>query len=478
MWIFPARVGQPVSGPISASLAAEDLREYAGQLKTLFPVSAPEDRTDSVRRLLRARASAWLARLWAADTSAVVGAQRIPLATVAMYAGDDRSAMQQLDAWLAEFNRHPDDQSIALASAVALFADPEQRQDDLDRHFLVALSYTRRLLALPTTGYAARRDSLDVANRKIQAMSTILLAASALRRDEVLLASADSILAMLALLPHNNRTRLIQSVFPYTALATATLALPNGHVRLNVLAERLRQLVTRRANEWPANVSTADKNAMHARDERAVRDAFAPFALIGQPAPLIRAHAWLNTTDSSYAAVPRDHSFADGIVRLVTFSPWTESRLAAFDRIQRRVPSGVQVVVVTETVGYAGPDLVGPAAEVAWLTTFYRSMRHFAFVVAIWAGDKVPQEPALPPVPGVAAPGNPRDSLPPVTVTFQRMLPAPSPANAAYQDALHLNDCVLIDGHGIIRGYANLSHRDDEAAIVARLSALREPSTP
>jgi hypothetical protein len=139
------------------------------------------------------------------------------------------------------------------------------------------------------------------------------------------------------------------------------------------------------------------------------------------------------------------------------------------DRIQRHVPPGVQVVIVTETEGHAGPDLLNPADEVAWLDTLYTTQRHLSCVVAIWAGEKQAQEPPLPPV---ALPGG--DT---VTVHFQRYLPTPSPANVAYQVITQQSDGVIVDGRGLIRSYHDLATREDEADIIRTLTSLRGQTT-
>jgi len=198
-------------------------------------------------------------------------------------------------------------------------------------------------------------------------------------------------------------------------------------------------------------------------EQEQVRTMFRTFAMIGQPAPPVVAHAWLNTPDSLYVATPHMHPFNDGIVRLIAFGSRNDGRLAMLEQIQRQFPTGVQVLFVTETEGHVGPDLSSPADEVTWLTAFYTRTKRLTFPIALWAGDKVSQEGPLSADSTTWGPAVIRDGHdgtrthpqepqePPVTVAYQRQLPAPSPVPAAYRFAVDRNYCVIVDGQGVIR---------------------------
>jgi hypothetical protein len=360
-----------------------------------------------------------------------------------------------------------------------LFGDTLQDRARLARNASVVDAYLERLLALPPRGYANRSDSEAVAQRRWRAMSVRLQIADALGAPDQLLAQVDPFLAMASTLAYDDRMALIGDEFPYIAVASALVRTANGRSRLDSLKTRLIQLAHRRDDEWPAHIPVANRPSVAARERRDMLDHFVPFDMLGQPAPPVLAHAWLNTTDSAYLATPHSHPFNEGVIRVLAFGPRSDSTLPVLDRIQRHFPTGVQVVFVTETEGHGGPDLLSPADEVTWLTQFYRRVRHVTIPIAVWAGQKAPQEPALPPVPVVQpTTGRPTDgqgttsASDQVIVDFQRYLPVPSPTRAAYRLLTRNGEWVIVDGTGAIRGYQLVKTRAQESVLVRRLSAL------
>lgn len=476
---FLTSTGGMVVAEATAALAVQDVSTYEQQLATLFPLSADYYPGDSLRRLGVLRAQDWLNRINNPHNANAHGRQLVALAMVAWRAEQDSLAKALIDARLAELTNRPAEQSTTLAAAIVLFGDTTQDRARLARNVSVVDAYFKRLLALPARGYASRNDSEAVAQRRWRAMSARLHVADALGDPDLLLAQLEPFLTMASALTYDDRMALIGDGFPYVAVASALVRTANGRSRLDSLKTWLLQLTRRRDDEWPARIPVANRPAIAAREAHEMLEHFVPFDMLGQPAPPVLAHAWLNTRDSTYLATPRSHPFNDGMIRVLAFGPRSDSTLPVLDRIQRHFPAGVQVVFVTETEGHGGPDLLSPADEVAWLTQFYRHVRHVTIPIAVWAGQKAPQEAALPPVPvGQPAAGRSTDSpgttsaSDQVIVNFQRYLPVPSPTRSAYRLLTHEGEWVIIDGTGAIRGYQLVKTRAQEAVLVRRLSAL------
>jgi len=450
--------------PSTATLAVEDLRQFQSQLDGVFPLSAEYYPADSLQRLRVTRAAAWLARLGVSTTTDAFprrsplrghpGRYRLAVAEVAFRAQQDRLAQRELDARLAELTGAPVEQSLTLAAAVALFTEPEQDEARLVRNFSVANTYATRLIALPASGYPLRSDSLDVRRRKFDALAALFRVVGELPPSAIPFTRLLSCLAMVATLPYEQRFGLVRMEFPYTAVAMGLLQNSQGRTTLDTLTERLLRVSARRDSEWTPGVSATQRAAARAQEEGKIRESFAAAALIGHPAPPIRVHAWINTPDSLYTPVPRAHGLDDGMIRVIAFGGRTDVTTVLLDRIQRAFPSGMQVVLVTETEGHIGPDVLAPDAEVDQLRRYYEETRHFRLPIAIWAGAKVSQEP-------------------PRSVPYQRYLPIPSPAAAAYQLLTRHGECVIVDGHGMIRGYQVVRTRTQEAALVRLIASMR-----
>lgn len=476
--------GVPATIPVTAALAVQDLQEYAGQLDARFPLSARRFPIDSIRPQYVARAQAWLVRLQALHGPAVEGRQRIPLAMVAFDAGQDRLAQEILNARLGDVRSAPAERSLTLAAAVSLFLNSTQDDARLARNIPIAMAYATQLMALPTTGYPTRSDSTNVRQRVWTTMVALLDAMGRLRDPAMLLAQIDPMLSMMSRLhlPYDVRSDLARWRFPYNTVAAALVRQPDGRARLDTLNARLLRLAARRSDEWPSELPVADRPALQTEEQARVRETFHAFAMIGKPAPPVLAHAWLNTADSSYAVVPRTHAFTDGVVRVLAFGRKDDRRLPLLEQIQRQFLTGVQVMWVTTTEGHAGPDLVGPAEEVAWLRTWYTSARHLTFPIAVWAGAKVPQEQplsgAVPTDNGRATVGDGQDgtreaSTGAAPVVYQRYLPTPSPMWETYHLAIDRSYCVIVDGHGVVRGLQRLATRAQAVQLVQMLVMLR-----
>jgi len=438
--------GHVLTVPLTAAFALEDLNKYQRQLGALFPRSADVYPGDSLDALQIARATEWLIRL-EKNGDGVRGRQRIALAQIAFRAERDSLARALLDQRIVETATDVPERSLTLSAAVALFADPEQPGERLATNLPVAQAYADRLWLLPTKGFHTQADSVNVQRRKVYATSALMRGGKALRDPAVLWPLVDKFLAAIETLPHGDRFDLLRWSFPYQAVAAS---FPDSlrAAKLSALKIRLDSLVVPRAGD--GSLGRAPQN----RDRylRAIHENFVALSLIGHPAPPVVAHAWLNTPDSLYAPTPRTHPFDDGIVRVIAMGSRETEILSTLDRIQRGFSrdgaGGVQSVFVTQTVGSAGPDVVSPPDEVAWLRGYFKNVRHSVMAIAVWAGDKTTNE-------------------------YGWHEPQPSPMPARYELAFRYGNCVVVDGHGRVRAYASLDSRADERALVALLSALR-----
>jgi len=284
--------------------------------------------------------------------------------------------------------------------------------------------------------------------------------------------------------------------FPYRAIADLVIQQPNGRIRLDSLNARLLALISRRANEWEPGVTAEARARTQATERRALDDSFASFESYGHEAPSILAHAWINTPDSTYAPTPRAHQLDDGVVRVIAFGSLDAPFTAALDRIQRSVPANVQMLLVAETTGHpdgeqSGFELLSPADEVAWRRTYAEEHRHLRYPIALWAGAKQPQEPAVGPIARLSPGEGVSDTLVvgdghfgihatvPTTVVmgYQRYLPTPSPVPSSYRLLMRQCDVMIVGGQGRVLGYQYLRTRADEAALLRRLVRLAGTSS-
>jgi hypothetical protein len=120
-------------------------------------------------------------------------------------------------------------------------------------------------------------------------------------------------------------------------------------------------------------------------------------------------------------------------------------------RLQKRFKdSGVEVMMVTRTLGSWGLEPVVPGPEeVKGLTDYYLNKHKITFPIAIWEGEKIPQEDG-------------------------GILPAPSPTWAAYHVYL-TPQITVVDTEGKIREVLASFDRDDEERVYQTvMKILRE----
>jgi len=440
--------------PLIPALAVADLRLYAEQLRALFPRRARDYPSDSLRQLMRSRATAWVARLNA--TPHLDERQFTDFAEVAMLADQDTMVQRLIETRLAQLpaGRVGDvARALTLEAGIALLtADSLQDSVRLARNVRVAGTYLTRLLALPRDGYPTRIDRADVVNQQRRAMTNVIEAYLALRDVAGLLIETSRIIAYVRPWDLAARQQFVFGNYPYLDAIVAFQGLPGGQVALDTVRAQLIALGTARDDDpFPAAAARGeDRSAWQRKTQRYFETLT---NVIGRPFHPVVAHAWLNTPDSAYTAIPRAHALTDGIVRVVMYLGKDSERLTVLDRIQRELPPGAQVLVVTSTTGANGPDAASPADEVAWLSRFYRTKRDAHVPVAIWAGEKVQGEYGLWHVKEI-----PQDN-----------------SNYLLGDL-----CLIVDGTGIIRAMEYLRSRADEAKVVRFVRQVRAtpPAVP
>jgi len=434
---------------ITATLAVVDLHAYDDQLRTQFPLNADYYPTDSIRQITTQRAQAWLARLETAGETGIGRRQLVDYAEVAFRAGRDSLARQLFDTRLAQLpTGHAGDvqRSAVLAAAVALLTDVTQDSARLANNLAGATTYATRLYAISAGGYSTKSDSTDVLYRQLESSMLLLKAADALGRRVEVIRHARQAWTYMERLDYDERQGAAGQRFPYREVAMAMIAQPNGRTLLDSLNAALLAI----GLDKPTDVSSPPpQGRVGAADvwRQRERDRFASLALLGQPAPLVQAHAWLNTPDSSYAESPRGHRFDDGVVRILAFDDNDSWAFPVLQRITNEFPSGVQALLVTQTEGHVGPDIMTPREEVAWLSHYYHAKRRLTVPVALWAGEKIDGD-------------------------FGMKRPASSTANRVYHTAWLDQMFVVVDGRGIVRGYEPARTRADEARIARRIQSL------
>lgn len=452
--------------PATPALALADITMYDDDLMSLFPSSVLSYPADSLRALRAHRAVTWIDRL-ARDTSVMRGRQAITMAQVAVRATYDTMACRLIDHRLAELapgrSVAPGERSViverslTLGAAVAMLTDSAIDSARRASTLAMARRYAAQLAAIPRTGWSTRSDSTIILYRQLDAATTLLRAAVAPPAVVVsiadVLALSDRLLSLVPTLGLAERP-IALSDYPYDDVAAILTVQPGGRTQLDSLDAQLLRLAAPRDVELPAGLSETQRADRRRSSQARMRDRLASFALIGRPAPPIRAHAWLNTSDSLYTPDPRAQTWHDGVTHVVLFGDRELESLALLESVHRAAVDGVRVLFVTTTEGHIGPDLATPAEEVEWLRGYYRTVRDVSVPIALWAGARVPG--------------------PLGTHVVER-----SPADADYHVmALPVGTCVLIGGDGIVLAYAPLRTRADAVALIGQLRYLHASGSP
>lgn len=434
---------------MTANFAVSDLRFFDEQVDTRYPFSGDVYPEDSIRAAKVARARQWLVRLDALQNGGGDGRHLMDRAEVAFRAERDSLARRYIDTRLAALPKTLAGnvaRSEVLAAAITLFADADQDSTRLVRNLPLAELYARQLSAIAPSGYPTRSDSTDILYRQYNAFLILVYAADAAQQPTRVLQYATTFATFLERLNYGERRNAVTYEYPHREVASAFVRQPRGRVQLDSLNTYLLSLLADRPTDV-GRPSPARRAALLAERQEVLRDRFAFFAAIGQPAPAVTAHAWLNTADSIYASTPRQHPLNDGIVRILAFQDSHALLLSSLERLGRELPSSAQVVVVTQTVGSIDYVITAPADEVAWLATYYRQKRHVTIPVAVWAGARVPGD-------------------------YGTKFVAPSPVGPAFHAGWLEGAVVLVDGRGIVRAYLPFSDRADEARLIRRVRAL------
>jgi hypothetical protein len=360
-------------------------------------------------------------------------------AEVEAAAGEDDIAERTFDA--VARRTAPSRRSYVLSRAVATFTDSARDDSAVFRRLPIAERYLQQMLALSPPRYATVFDSLALVDRAYEGAVTVLTVSSRVGDAVRAMAHLKQTFAVLRRTAGFERVDRFESAFPYEALATVLLAHPGGRARLDSIAAQVLTLVALTPSELatlpPERRATARRDVAQEALNR-IRLA----ALLERAAPPLMAHAWLGTSDSIYSPVPRSRTFDDGTIRLLYFPvSWRDGGRATFpvaSRIHREISRWGEVVVALATEGSIGTEPVEAADEMAWLRTFLPHEAHLTTVVALWAGAE--------------------QSAP-----YGGRLPEPAPIDRAYRDVVRRFPAIVVDGHGIVRGFFRLgSHRDEE----------------
>jgi len=410
--------------PVTPKLAVGDLGYYEIELSSLHPLSLPTIPTDSLRVARVARAMAWLVRLRTARYDDPDGTQALALADVALQAQQDTLARHIVDAQLKRTTDVAQKANL-LRAAIEIFANGIEDETHPETRVEAATTYFVQLQGFPVSGYPLLRDSAYVAVFKAIGAMQMVDASIHLKRLDAVYRYTDQALAALARVDADARGWYVRNHFPFREMASLIRAQPNGQTMLDTMT-RVRSLVSILPD--------------YAVDLQRI-------ALLGTSAPPLAAHAWLNTADSSYAATPRLHAYEPGVIHLVAFG--LGSRNVLLERLHRRFPT-VHIILMHETRGAVGVNVVEPQTEIAWYDTYVRTILHATFPVGIWAGPKERN-------------------------MYGGMTPQPSLVRQGYLGEPGL--CTLVDGAGKIREFLPAKTRADEAHIAAALSAVLNEAT-
>jgi len=446
---------RPTSMEIGARLAVSDLRLYDAQLGTQYPFSRDTYPADSIRAAKVARARIWLARLDTAAHADVDGRALVDRAEVAFRAEEDDVARRYIEQRLAQLPTTPAGnvaKSEVLGALITLLTNTEQDSARLARNLTVAEAYAAKLSALPASGYALRSDSTDILYRQYQAAQNLVSAADAARQPQHVIDAAFALTKIVAHFNFSERRMAVMYEYPFREAAVAFQQRPDGRARFDSLC----MILSTFGSDHQGDVERPrpeNSVPMATQWREQLRERLAVFKALGQPAPPLTAHAWLNTPDSAYHSTPSTRMLNDGVVHVLAFEGAQTMLMPALQRLARQFPSGVQVVLVTATTGHIGPTIAEPADEVTWLAEYYRTKRHFTVPVALWAGEKVAGE-------------------------YGSKMSTPSPVAPAFHAEWLDRALVLVDGRGKIRDYLPVTTRADESRLARRVQALVTESHP
>jgi len=428
--------------------ALADLTDYGLQLQSVLPISTTDYPADSIARAQKARASAWLAKLYVSPTDrslrgmtgrGITGWQLVPLAKIAFEAGEDTLAYALFDRRLAETAHAAPEMSYVVWEAVNTLVTPQQDSSRLLSNLTRAERYASRMPSLSDpnrfgTGRVSARDGAVVLYRRLSVDDTLAAVYALHGNVACAMTHATNVLRLAVRVDANERRRIVANLYRKLAMAVAQRP------------ERREQIA--KINAWLLATGRQISPALE-REWREVIDEFsAPIGWIGAIAPPIAAHAWLNTPDSSYQATARVHDLAGGSTRILLFSDIQDNTgLAVLTHVAHWFPDRVQCLLVTHTVGRTGPDLATPEQEIDEIRDYLIRRRHVAVPVAVWAGPTARYN---------------------TDWSGAMIRPAPSPADtSSYRN--RLGAFVVVDRRGAVRWSQDVDSRADEALFRSRL---------
>lgn len=364
--------GTPVTLPAPPALATFAVERYRAEQAHL---RAADVSTDSVNRLVASYAARWLDRYPDAT-----GIERIPVALLALDAGDDTVARRQMAAWLRTPQLSLGDRIVATMTLLHAFADPTHpaRLAVAESALVTLEEIVPNDIALQMRGHRALVDAYYRmgASDAVQRHATRMLALA------------------LAIPAYRDRMQWLARV-PLELLAQVYAGLPDGPDRIARLGATVRAataLMPKDRASLPALYLTYGAPAQqHTMDVR-VRQ----LSLWGQPSPPILAHVWINDLrDTTLSPTPASWTLADGMIHVLELGDATclacLAALPDMERLARRMDprDSVSVAFVTQTVGRWGVDTVPADVEIAHLKAYYVGEQHVTMPIAVWAGPKL-----------------------------------------------------------------------------------------
>jgi hypothetical protein len=224
--------------------------------------------------------------------------------------------------------------------------------------------------------------------------------------------------------------------------AAAYLALADLYGRRHDATRAIETIRTARATLVPLRPSL----------QRSLSGAESPYLLYGKPAPVVQASEWFGG-DGVMAKRPTPGKPTLLMFGLPTCGDGCYAGYAVLRRlVSRYAAMGIQVTLVTKTLGHYGDALLTPDSEATVIAHYYfRELTLPPFTLAVW---------------NTVTNKNAKDG---------RLMPATNPNEAAYRpNFTEPLPTVLIDGQGIVQCVTAMSSRN-EALLAHQLQALLYP---
>jgi hypothetical protein len=349
---------------------------------------------DSVMAVTDSLANVWLTALEHMPASPV---QYLTTAALAVDAGRDAEAQQQIASWLAMSGVSLLERARGLAYAVALFANPSGAHPSTPERRATALHYLAMLDALQGPRSDPRQilrnyqaSPLFVTGAKFSAR--MALVASYIRDGEMAQARAMTLAAYRVRLDVDDYyfRSLIAGAGVPLKVAIAFTDDARGRKTLDSLMQALK-------HDLAAPAALLAQDTAYRRWETMERIYWAHADSLLQTlgksvGPNLAAMTWFNqpvpTEHSDAAPTARVKRLDDGIIRIIAWGrygcPYCKTLVS--NMRQWTLPSGVELLNLFYTEGVWGGRSVEPEEETKALTRWFLTEKHVQYPVAIWAG--------------------------------------------------------------------------------------------